>query len=143
MLQLLKLFKRAGLKGWIEQLLEVADKAVSKGPALARNLRKWSAIFCKDKTKLPLSKWGAHNASMLDRDEDLANNIHLHLQSLGKWVSADDIVCYVASPLFQARLQVKKTISQRTAQTWMVQMSYQWQEEKREQYSDGHEREDV
>ncbi|KAF8895083.1 hypothetical protein CPB85DRAFT_1192452, partial [Mucidula mucida] len=69
--------------------------------------------------------------------------IHLHLQSLGKWVSADDIVCYVSGPLFQVRLRVKKTISRRTAQSWMIRMSYRWTEEKREQYSDGHEREDV
>ncbi len=38
--------------------------------------------------------------SILDKDEDLANNIHLHLQSLGKWVFADNVVHYIASPLF-------------------------------------------
>ncbi|KAF8921788.1 hypothetical protein CPB85DRAFT_1191854, partial [Mucidula mucida] len=70
-------------------------------------------------------------------------DIHLHLQLLGKWVLADDVVQYVAGPLFQARLRVKKVISQRTAEHWMIRMSYRWKEEKREQYSDGHECEDV
>ncbi|KAF8896998.1 hypothetical protein CPB85DRAFT_1257117 [Mucidula mucida] len=100
MLQLLQLFKQAGLRGWIEQSLEIAEKCSLKEPALARNLCKWSAAFCKHRKKLLLSKWGAYNASILDRNEDLANNIHLHLQSLGKWISADDVVLYVAGPLF-------------------------------------------
>ncbi|KAF8910887.1 hypothetical protein CPB85DRAFT_1253232 [Mucidula mucida] len=73
MLQLLHLFKRAGLKGWIEQSLEVVDKCSSKGPALACSLCRWTTAFCRDQKTLPLSKWGTHNASILDQDEDLAN----------------------------------------------------------------------
>ncbi len=56
MLQLLHLFKQAGLKGWIEQSLEVVDKCSSKGPALARSLRRWTTAFCRDQKTLPLSK---------------------------------------------------------------------------------------
>ncbi|KAF9003480.1 hypothetical protein BDZ89DRAFT_1146046, partial [Hymenopellis radicata] len=94
MLQLLHLFKRSGLKRWIEQSLEVAEKCSSKGPSLARKIRRWASAFCKDQKNIPRSNSGAHNASILDKDEDLANDIHLHLQSLGKWVSADDVVHY-------------------------------------------------
>ncbi|KAF8872222.1 hypothetical protein CPB85DRAFT_1445128 [Mucidula mucida] len=56
MLQLLQVFKRAGLRGWIEQSLEITKKCSLKGPALAQNLRKWCVAFCKHKEKLPLSK---------------------------------------------------------------------------------------
>ncbi len=56
MLQLLWLFKKAGLKGWIDQSLEIAEKCLSKGPGLAQNLCKWCSAFCKNKKKLPLSK---------------------------------------------------------------------------------------
>ncbi|KAJ6458809.1 hypothetical protein C8R45DRAFT_942652 [Mycena sanguinolenta] len=43
-------------------------------------------------------------------DEDVAGDIHLHLQSLGKWASAKDIVRYVATPEFQARLSTEEQI---------------------------------
>ncbi|KAJ7931020.1 hypothetical protein B0H13DRAFT_1594840 [Mycena leptocephala] len=76
-------------------------------------------------------------------DEDIAGDIHLHLQSLGKWVSAKDIVRYVATPEFQARLRVKRKITIRTAQRWMKKMGYRWKKEPKGMYSDGHERPDV
>ncbi|KAJ6612484.1 hypothetical protein B0H10DRAFT_2223097 [Mycena sp. CBHHK59/15] len=76
-------------------------------------------------------------------DEDIAGDIHLYLQSLGKWVSAKDIVRYVATPEFQAHLSVKRIITVRTAQRWMKKMGYRWRKEPKGMYSDGHEREDV
>ncbi|KAJ3992181.1 hypothetical protein F5050DRAFT_1801841 [Lentinula boryana] len=53
-----------------------------------------------------------------------------------------DIVHYVGTPEFQARLKIKKGISVRTAQRWMKRMEYRWKAELKGQYSDGHERED-
>ncbi|KAJ7786925.1 hypothetical protein B0H14DRAFT_3582507 [Mycena olivaceomarginata] len=76
-------------------------------------------------------------------DEDVAGDIHLHLQSLGNWVTAKDIVRYVATPEFQARLNVKRKITIRTAQRWMKKMGYRWKREPKGMYSDGHERADV
>ncbi|KAJ7686728.1 hypothetical protein B0H17DRAFT_940191 [Mycena rosella] len=76
-------------------------------------------------------------------DEDVAGDIHLHLQSLGKWVSAKDIVKYVHTPEFQARLRAKQNISECTARRWMKKMGYRWKKEPTGMYSDGHEREDV
>ncbi|THU88018.1 hypothetical protein K435DRAFT_680604 [Dendrothele bispora CBS 962.96] len=113
-----------------------------KGPWLSRMLREWTITFCKNHKDLPTTKYGKSNVSILE-DEDLAADIHLHLQSLGKWISANDIVQYVATPEFQARLKTKKQISVRTAQRWMKRMDYRWKAEPKGQYSDGHEREDV
>ncbi|KAJ7859052.1 hypothetical protein B0H14DRAFT_3864219 [Mycena olivaceomarginata] len=62
---------------------------------------------------------------------------------VGKFVSAKDIVRYVATPEFQARLRIKRKISIRTAQRWMKKMGYRWRREPKGMYSDGHEREDV
>ncbi|KAJ7061410.1 hypothetical protein C8F01DRAFT_1057921 [Mycena amicta] len=76
-------------------------------------------------------------------DEDITADIHLHLQSLGKWVSAKQIVRYIRTPEFQARLRVKRDISVRTAQNWMRKMGYRWKKEPKGMYSDGHERPDV
>ncbi|THU96958.1 hypothetical protein K435DRAFT_858028 [Dendrothele bispora CBS 962.96] len=89
-------------------------------------LWKWTIDFCKDPANLPTAKYGKSNVSILE-DEDLAADIHLHLQTLE----------------FQARLKVKKKISLRTAQRWMKRMDYRWRAEPKGQYSDGHEREDV
>ncbi|KAJ6579051.1 hypothetical protein DFH09DRAFT_913409 [Mycena vulgaris] len=86
--------------------------------------------------------YGHFNSSIM-ADEDVAGDIHLHLQSLGKWVSATDIVRYVATPEFQARLSVKRKIKLRTAQSWMKKMGYRWRKEPKGMYSDGHERQDV
>ncbi|THU99848.1 hypothetical protein K435DRAFT_818474 [Dendrothele bispora CBS 962.96] len=113
-----------------------------KGPWLSRMLREWTITFCTNHKDLPTTKYGKSNVSIL-LDEDLAADFYLHLQSLGKWISANDIVRYVATPEFQARLKTKKQISVRTAQRWMKRMDYRWKAEPKGQYFDGHEREDV
>jgi hypothetical protein len=46
----------------------------------------------------------------------LAQEIHLHLQTLGLWVCAEDIVKYMSSDEMKARLNLKNGISLRTAQ---------------------------
>jgi hypothetical protein len=82
------------------------------------------------------------NGSVLE-DEDLAQELHLHLQSIGKYVAAQDIVNYMGSDEMKARLNLKKGISLRSAQRWMKRMDYRWTKEPKGMYSDGHEREDV
>ncbi|KAJ7699677.1 hypothetical protein B0H17DRAFT_849522, partial [Mycena rosella] len=76
-------------------------------------------------------------------DEDLAEEIHLHLQSIGKFVCAQDVVNCMASDEIKTRLKLKNGISLRTAQRWMKWMQYCWTAEPKGMYSDGHEREDV
>lgn len=70
---------------------EVAAQAVGKGPWLARKLHEWTHCMVFDPTDLPIHSYGKFNSSVLD-DEDLANEIQLHLQTLGPWFSAADIV---------------------------------------------------
>jgi hypothetical protein len=69
--------------------------------------------------------------------------LHLHLQGIGKYVAAQDIVNYVASDEMKTRLNLKKGISLCTAQQWMKHMEYRWTKEPKGMYSDSHEREDV
>ncbi|KAG1853648.1 hypothetical protein F4604DRAFT_1933049 [Suillus subluteus] len=64
-------------------------------------------------------------------------------QSIGKYVRAQDIVDYLKRPEIQARHGLKKTVSLATAQRWMFKLDYHWREEKKGQYVDGHERDDV
>jgi DNA-directed RNA polymerase subunit N (RpoN/RPB10) len=79
---------------------------------------------------------------MLD-DEDLARTIHLHLQSLGPYIRAQDIVDFVKLPENMAKFKLKKSISLATAQRWMKKLGYRWTTTPTGQYVDGHERSDV
>ncbi|KAJ3796389.1 hypothetical protein GGU11DRAFT_757552 [Lentinula aff. detonsa] len=140
MLGFMRLYKAAGYTGWERSSDEMAVVG-GKGPWLARMIRQWAISFCLDHSNLLVHEYGKFNTSIIE-DEDIAADIHLHLQSLGKWIRAEDIVHYVGTPEFQARLKIKKGISVRTAQRWMKRMEYHWKAELKGQYSDGHERED-
>ncbi|KAF8578935.1 hypothetical protein K439DRAFT_1648626 [Ramaria rubella] len=117
---------------WITTSLEVAH-AAERGPWLARQLWEWTCAFVKDQTVLPLNVYGRWNVSLLE-DEDLAQEIHLHFQSIGKYVRAMDIVQYLDTPEMKMCLKLKKMISLATAQCWMYPKG---------QFVDGHEGEDV
>ena len=58
------------------------------------------------------------------KDEDLAQEIHLHLQVIGKFMKAMDIVNYLDTPEMKMHLKLKKTISLMMAQCWMQVMDY-------------------
>ncbi|KAG1838717.1 hypothetical protein DFJ58DRAFT_860846 [Suillus subalutaceus] len=76
-------------------------------------------------------------------DESLAADLKLHLQSVGKYVCAQDLIDYLNVPENQAHHGFTKTISPQTAQRWMNHLGYHWKKEPKGQYSDGHEQEDV
>ena len=60
-------------------------------PTRARNLRKWSKAFIKDRLDwpVPLNPKNNHTGSQID-DPDVSANIANHLQSIGKYVCALD-----------------------------------------------------
>ncbi|KAJ6598062.1 hypothetical protein B0H10DRAFT_2324498 [Mycena sp. CBHHK59/15] len=109
---------------------------------MSRRIREWTIAFIKDETNLPTAEYGKFNGSILE-DEDSAQEIHLHLQNLGKFVAAQDIVNYMASDEMKTCFNLKHRISLRTAQRWMKRMDYRWKSEPKGMYSDGHEREEV
>jgi hypothetical protein len=76
-----------------------------------------------DQECLPTNLYGRWNVSLL-KDEDLAQEIHLHLQGIGKYVKAMDIVHFLDMPEMKARLNLKKMISLATAQHWMRIIDY-------------------
>ncbi|KAJ7906699.1 hypothetical protein B0H13DRAFT_1619195, partial [Mycena leptocephala] len=121
-----------------------AAHAAQKGPWTARKLRRWTRAFIKDPKNLPTSPYGSWNKerSVLE-DADVANEIAIHLQSLGKYVKALDIVHYIDQPEVKKRLGLKKGIHLATAQRWMKRMGYRWTKNPSGQYVDGHERPDV
>jgi hypothetical protein len=76
-------------------------------------------------------------------DEDFAQEIHAHLQTLGPYFSAESIVQFIGTPEMLARLKWKKTIPVTTAQCWLQKIGYRWILNPKGQYVDGHECADV
>ncbi|KAF7350762.1 hypothetical protein MSAN_01637300 [Mycena sanguinolenta] len=141
MISFLRLYASGGCTEWAKSA-DIIAKSAGKGSWLSRRIREWAVDFIRDEENLPTAEYGKMNASILE-DEDLAQELHLHLQGLGKYVAAQDIVDYMGTDEMKARLKLKNGISLRTAQRWMQRMEYRWTKEPKGMYSDGHEREDV
>ena len=141
MLMFLRLYSGKGHQDWSGTALHIA-KIAGKGTWLARRIHQWTQDYARDRKNLPTHLYGKWNSSILE-DEDLAQELHLHLQGIGPYIAARDIVQYLAADEMKARLNLKKTISEQTARRWMHRMRYRWRREPKGQYKDGHEREDV
>jgi len=85
-----------------------------KSKHYARKLRVWTRSFINDRNEIPENRYGHGNKSVID-DEDLAQEIHLHLQTISKYIKARDIVQYCAKLEILAHLKRTKTISLTTA----------------------------
>lgn len=120
------------------------ETAVGRGkkPGHSRLLRAWTKAYIRNRNNLPTNPYGAWSKSHLDED-DLSLELQIHLRSLGKYVSAMDIVHYLDRPEIKVRLKMSKTISLATAKRWMAKMGYVWVANNKGQYVDGHERDDV
>ncbi|KAJ6524130.1 hypothetical protein DFH09DRAFT_1372266 [Mycena vulgaris] len=75
--------------------------------------------------------------------EDLANDIRLYLQSLGKEITADKLVEYLNSPEVRVEHGIDKPVSLTTARRYLDELGYTFTSQKKGQYVDGHERPDV
>ena len=98
----------------------------------------------EDSEDLPYNPYGAWSNSVLDRNETLAQDIHLHLQRIRKYVRAEDLVDFMDTPEMREWTKLDKRISVSTAQRWMKKMDYIWTKTGlKGQYIDGHEWEDI
>ncbi|KAG2071495.1 hypothetical protein BDR04DRAFT_1016009 [Suillus decipiens] len=130
-----------GYKAWIAASLLTAN-GKGKSNWWACQLHEATRAYLKDRAKVPVNIFGRGASSQLD-DDDIANEIHQHLQSIGTHVCADDIVEYLGREEVKTHLKLKKTTSPATAKCWMQHMDYRWVQNHRGQYIDGHEHEDV
>jgi hypothetical protein len=73
-------------------------KALERKPAHSRVLRERVHAFIADCENLPFNIYGTWNESLLDKDEDLTQEIHIHLQGIGKYVKAMDLVDFLDTP---------------------------------------------
>ena len=120
---------------WIAASLRTAV-AWEFGPHRVMKLHGWMCNFLEDRHALPFSTMGEWTTSLLEKP-DLQEAISQHLQAVGKFVHAMDIVEFMSNP----EVLLKYGLS--TTQTWMHVLDYRWTKTPSGQYVDGHEREDV
>ncbi|KAG1907616.1 uncharacterized protein F5891DRAFT_938725, partial [Suillus fuscotomentosus] len=137
-------FLRAFVTGtaWSAAALQTA-KFIGKGTYMSRKVKEWSKSYILDRENLPLAKYGGNSTRSRIDDEDLKEELLVHLQSLGKYISATAVINYLAQPDVQQRFKLTKSISLATAQRWMENCGFRWTTARNGQYVDGHEREDV
>ncbi|KIJ30500.1 hypothetical protein M422DRAFT_187082, partial [Sphaerobolus stellatus SS14] len=98
--------------------------------------------FLEDHTHLPINLHKGSTSQI--EDEDFAQEIHLHLQSLeSKYFLAADVQRFLALPETHKKFQLEKIPSLRTVCCWLYAMSYHYGKVKNRMYVDGHERADV
>ena len=88
-----------------------ASIALGRGVHCARQLRKLVRQFIEDRKILPVNPYGEWNQTMLV-NEDLASDINLHLQELGKDITAVKIVKFLACPNVKLKHGITKKISE-------------------------------
>src|SRR5882724_8878205 len=119
MIALINLFLDTELDyGWME-CSWLAAKASRKGSiSHVQNLQKWVVAYMQHGT-LPLNCYGCFTTSILD-DEDLAQQIHLHLTGIAKegYVWAQDVVDVMSTPKMKRYLGTKTGIGKQTGQRW-------------------------
>jgi hypothetical protein len=118
--------------------------AVSLGRGLycARTLVKMCRQYINDQTVLPVNPYGDWNESMIE-DDGIAQDLAIHLQSLGKDITARKVVEFLSRNDVMEKHGITKKITVRTARRYLRAMGYRFQNPKKGQYCDGHEREDV
>ncbi|KXN89124.1 hypothetical protein AN958_06325 [Leucoagaricus sp. SymC.cos] len=132
-----------GRKGnWTHAAKETAEFA-QKSDYYSKQLRLWAKNFISDGKKLPPLKSHSGGAPAVIDDDDVIQDIQIHLQGIGKYIKARDIVDFCGTSEMLERLGRTKSISESTARRWLVKMGYRWVKNPKGQYVDGHEREDV
>jgi hypothetical protein len=133
---------------WMTALREAAQQSehvgiTQSGKNRVENLRLWLRALIKDRTDLPVTEYkGGLGRSVLD-DEDIAQDIKTHLQGIGKYVQAQDLLAYLATPEMKERLHRTRPYHICTAHRWMRLLGFCWVRDFRGQYADGHECKDV
>jgi hypothetical protein len=82
---------------------------------------------------LPTSNYGTRT-SLLEANEDLKQDILLHLQGIGKYIRAADICDYTSREDVKRTYNLEKGVSLATAKRWMKLLGYRWQKAPSGQY---------
>ena len=81
---------------------------LEKKPHHAQLLRERVHAFVADPDDIPCNPYGAWSESVLDRDDTLAQEIHLHLQKIGKYVKVEDLVDFMDTKEMRERTKLDR-----------------------------------
>ena len=109
--------------------------------ALSCRLRKWTCAYIEDQNQLPIRQ-KSQRASPIN-DEAVVEELSLHLCSIKKYACAQDLVDFLKVTENQVHLGVLRPISLAMAHCRMKSMGWQWKQEVKGQYVDGHEHSDI
>ncbi|KAF7319999.1 hypothetical protein MKEN_00783800 [Mycena kentingensis (nom. inval.)] len=120
----------------------MAAIGLGRGKHCARLLASLCRGYIEDRSLLPYNPFGEWNRSMMS-DEDIANDVRLYLQSLGKEISALKLMEFLRSAEIRERHAIDYEVSERTCRRYLNDLGYRFREAKKGMYVDGHERADV
>jgi hypothetical protein len=89
----------------------------------ARRFANLSREYIASRKVLPINPYGTWKQSML-ADEDLANDVHEHLQELGKFITADKLVDYLSREDVMDKHGLDRKINVRTARRYLHELGY-------------------
>jgi len=95
---------------WGASALQVSV-SMGRGCHCSRELARLVQQFIEDRTFLPTNPYGDWNQSMLV-DQDLANDINLYLQEIGKDITVMKLVHFLAHPEVKEKHRITKKISE-------------------------------
>jgi hypothetical protein len=76
---------------------------------------------------------------LVDKDKTLAQDIHLHLQGIRKFVKSMYLVDFIDTPVMCKQTRLTKQMHLATAQRWMKKLDYHWLRDPEGQFVDRHE----
>ncbi|KAK0504468.1 hypothetical protein EDD18DRAFT_1062257, partial [Armillaria luteobubalina] len=76
--------------------------------------------------KLPANPYGKWTCSVLEKHEGFAEAVNMHLQGVGKYVQAHDIITYLNKEEVKAEYGLAGTVSPATSKRWMKTLGYRW-----------------
>lgn len=97
--------------------------AAGRGDYFAECVARMARQYIEDRNVLPINPFGKWSTSML-ADEDLSNEILLHLQSLGNNITAEKLANYLRREDIREKYQIGGHISVRTAQRYLFELGY-------------------
>jgi hypothetical protein len=143
MVGLLNIFLNDQLRYTWRQSSMIVAASGGHGTTRARSIREWALKYIRS-GQLPYHGYSRKRWTVL-QDEDVAQEIQLELTKAerGGLITATDLVDLVVSPKMQQHFQQigisKPSISEQTAQRWLVQLGWQYRRHSGGMYIDGHE----
>ncbi|TRM55594.1 hypothetical protein BD626DRAFT_577096 [Schizophyllum amplum] len=131
----------ATFQKWGKSAVQAAI-GLGRGKHCAHVLAKLSREFIADHRVLPINPYGSWKVSML-ADEDLAEDVRLFLQTLGKLITAQKLADFLNRPNIQLKHGINRVIPLSTAAGYLIELGYRFAVAKKGMYTDAHERADV